>query len=226
MQFLVAADTHGTLTEENVPQEFLTENIDAVILLGDVLQRDIDILKNKFKVPFFGVGGNHDTWDLMSKNGIHDLHARVIKWKNLIIAGFGGSLRYKETPDYMFFTEQEASDLLAQMPRCDILLTHAGPKYKDEEQIEQYKEAPRQEKESLFDKISSLFTKPTQNPYANHQQDSSAPMYKGFYGIGEYIQKHHPTFVLHGHIHQSDTDWHGQTCVRSFYGLELFELDI
>lgn len=222
MQFLIAADTHGTLTYDNIPQEITTATIDVVFILGDVSQRDILILKNKFSAPFFGVGGNHDTWDLLRKNGVEDLHARVVRWKKITIAGFGGSLRYKETPDYMFFTEDEARSLLEQMPRCNLLITHAAPKFQEDE-VQQ--ECAKQEKVSLLSKITSMFAKESENPYANHI-DTSAPQYRGLYGIGEYIQKHKPNFVLHGHIHESDTDWHDQTCIRSFYGLELFELEI
>lgn len=224
MQFLIAADTHGTLTDNNINADLFRNLIDAVFILGDVSQRDIEILQQNFSVPFFGVGGNHDSWELLSKMGVQDLHTRVIRWKNLTIAGFGGSLRYKETPDYMFFTEQEASDLLNQMPPCDILITHAAPKYKTDESQNSRNE--KEEKPSFLTKITSIFSKPNSNPYANHKEDSSAPKYKGLYGIGEYIQKNHPNFVLHGHIHASETDWHEGTCVRSFYGLELFELEM
>ena len=223
MQFLIAADTHGTLTDNNIHAELFRDLIDAVFILGDVSQRDIEILQQNFSVPFFGVGGNHDSWELLAKMGVQDLHTRVVRWKNLTIAGFGGSLRYKETPDYMFFTEQEAIDLLEQMPACDILLTHAAPKYKTDDSIIT---ATEEKGPSLLNRITSLFTKNNTNPYAKHIADSSAPQYKGLYGIGEYIQKHHPNFVLHGHVHASETDWHDNTCVRSFYGLDLFELEI
>ena len=222
MLLLMVADTHNTLTNDNIPDDILTADIDAVFLLGDVSSQDIAILKSKFQVPFFGVGGNHDTWDQLTSNGVEDLHARVIRWRKLTIAGFGGSLRYKETPHYMFFTEQEARDLLSQMPACDILITHAAPKSEDI----QPEQPVVSEKESFLTKISSLFAKPATNPYASHEPDTSAPMYRGFYAISEYIQKHHPNFVLHGHIHESDTNWEGSTCVRSFYGLELFEIEI
>lgn len=221
MQFLVAADTHDTLTETNIPEELLAANIDAVFILGDVSQRDITILQKKFPVQFFGVGGNHDTWDLLKKCGVEDVHARVIRWKKLRIAGFGGSLRYKETPHYMFFTEDEARDILNQMPDCDILLTHAAPKYEEEEPV---KVSVSEPKKSFLSHLTSFFAKNNPNPYSDHI-DTSAEMYKGLYGIGEYVQKHHPTFVLHGHVHTSDIEWREQTCVRSFYGLELFELD-
>lgn len=221
MQILVVADTHGDLRVADITQEMEKADIDAVFTLGDVSPRDIKLLQAKFKVPFFGVGGNHDAWNTLKDCGVQDLHARVIRWNGIVIAGFGGSLKYKLSPEYMLFTEEEAEDILRQMPECDILLTHAAPKYREN------KEKFPEEKKTLKSYVNLVLGKKPK-----HDDSISSPEnpLNGLYGIGEYIHQKHPQFVLHGHLHQPNVSWestdYGITCVRCFNKLELFELEI
>ena len=48
----------------------------------------------------------------------------------------------------------------------------------------------------------------------------------GLIGITEYIDKNQPKLHLHGHTHESGTDWRNMTCIRSFYGVELIDLEL
>ena len=193
MKVLVAADTHGNLEPQNLPQESLFIKLNGIFLLGDVFINDIELLQNFYPTtPMLGVGGNHDKWDLLQSTNVEDLHGRIIKWNRLYIAGFGGAYKNLDKDEYMFHTQEEASKALAQMHCCDILLTHDQP---------------------CFEAMN---------------EDATIDFYSGpgLVGITQYIDKNHPKLHLHGHIHETRTDWRNMTCIRSFYGVELIDIDL
>lgn len=132
---LVITDTHGMLNHDCL-KNTLAYSIEAVFLLGDINPDELKELKS-FSVEndlfICGIPGNHDSFNELSEAGIINLHSTTVKFKDLVIAGFGGSWKYKNTNSGVLFTNNECSDCMAVLPKCDILLTHDRPNYDKEE---------------------------------------------------------------------------------------------
>jgi uncharacterized protein len=70
--------------------------------------------------------GNHDDGaTYLERNGIINLHNKIIDFNGLKIGGFQGCIRYN-TRDIQY-TEEEAKVFADSFPYVDILLLHAGP---------------------------------------------------------------------------------------------------
>ncbi|MBP9502556.1 MAG: metallophosphoesterase [Candidatus Promineofilum sp.] len=121
-------------------------DVDLLVGCGDLPFYYLDFLTSAFNVPLFYVRGNHDGGPQYSADG-HvwsevrggaDIHGKVVMHKDLILAGFQGSMRYKAHADYMY-SESEMRMTVAQIvPRLlwnrrrlgralDILVTHSPP---------------------------------------------------------------------------------------------------
>lgn len=105
----------------------LYKDADVLISTGDLNLFDFPTLEDEeVKIPAFGVYGNHDSGNYMDQLGITNLHRKTTLWNDLIIGGFQGCLRYKNSD--LMFNEQEAKEFADNFPYVDILLLHAGPK--------------------------------------------------------------------------------------------------
>jgi Icc-related predicted phosphoesterase len=87
---------------------------ELILLLGDLEPAWTDGLAS-VDLPKLGVRGNHDAPDALEAVGAEDLHLRTASWGGLTFAGFGWT------------AEADASELLARLPRADVLLTHSPP---------------------------------------------------------------------------------------------------
>lgn len=96
-----------------------------VLVLGDLEPAWTEGLR-EVELPKLGVRGNHDAPDVLSALGVEDLHLAAAEVGGLRFAGFGGSPRYSRHGGNEW-TEEEASDMLAQLPGADVLLTHSPP---------------------------------------------------------------------------------------------------
>ena len=224
MRVLIVTDTHGALRVSDFPEETYFDLPDAIFILGDVYKNDIALTKKLYPtVKMMGVGGNHDPWDLLTEMGVEDLHERVIKWRGLYIAGFGGSFKYKDSEYYMMHTQEEASKAMARMYECDLLLTHDQPCFKPTHIVK--KMVPVEKEQNKIAQILKI--KPgTLYQEIEVEEPIEFDTHTGLVGIAEYIDKNHPKLHLHGHLHDVGTDWHGTTCIRRFYGVELIEIDL
>lgn len=125
---LVIADGHGSLMQAEIQEALQGEAPDIVFFLGDNTHEDIDAVQDILRdVPMIGVHGNHDFHGTLEEHHIQDLHGQVIEWNGFTIGGFGGSIRYKEDSRYVMFTNEESEQIMSQMPKCDLLLTHDKP---------------------------------------------------------------------------------------------------
>lgn len=115
---------------------------DLVIGCGDLPYYYLEFLVDTLNKPVFFVRGNHaptveysHTQDRTEPWGALDLHQRVIEHKGLLLAGFEGSLRYREGP-FMYTQGEMWLMVLGQTPRLlwnwlrhgralDVLVTHA-----------------------------------------------------------------------------------------------------
>ena len=126
LKVLVITDTHGCLSSDEIP---IGSNADVCFLLGDFSYEDLMIIKeNVIDMPIYGVLGNHDSFDLYQRAGIDNIHGRVVDVDGVKVAGFQGSLRYKNS-NFPFYDDDESVDIADCIDRADILISHDSPKY-------------------------------------------------------------------------------------------------
>ena len=133
MKVLVIADRRPRINIAGVVQK---EGIELIITLGDLSRADILELKDIQDVPKIGVYGNHDSGTYMPELAIADMHLKIWDYKGLRFGGFQGCVRYKENPDAIMFTQEEATQLMANFPAVDVFLSHCPPRgINDEEEV-------------------------------------------------------------------------------------------
>lgn len=133
MNILMVADTHGKLMQRDIARVLNNRTPDVVFILGDLSVDDIEALQDyegTKDVPIYGVIGNHDSHDLLSRHGIIDLHLKTVKIGEYVVGGFGGSIRYKDDPSYLMYTNPQSDEILSGFAGCDIFLTHDKPCFK------------------------------------------------------------------------------------------------
>lgn len=132
------------LYSSQVRQSF--PDIDLLIGCGDLPYYYLDFLVSALDVPLYYVHGNHDgspqyatgRGQITGVQGGRDIHATSVKYQNLLIAGLGGSMRYRSGAPFMF-TETEMRGQVARLvPKLlwnrqrygrylDILVAHSPP---------------------------------------------------------------------------------------------------
>ena len=97
---------------------------DCCCLLGDIPEVALNIIKRLVDThkPLFGVLGNHDNLNSLSRCGIANLDGKSVTISGVTIAGLGGSHRYKKG-DYPMLTQWESIKAAASCPRSDILIS-------------------------------------------------------------------------------------------------------
>ena len=120
--------------------------VDLIIGCGDLPYYYLDFLISALDVPLVYVHGNHDggrqyTTDrgvLTGVPGGNEIHGRTVNIDGLLLAGLGGSMRYRPRAPHMY-TEAEMRGQLARLvPKLlwnrqrhgrylDILVTHSPP---------------------------------------------------------------------------------------------------
>lgn len=109
--------------------DFVRSNdIDLIITLGDLTREDILPLEQITSIPKIGVYGNHDSGTYMPGLGIWDMHLKIWDFQGLRFGGFQGCVRYKENPDAIMCTQDEARRMLEGFPKVDIFLSHCPPR--------------------------------------------------------------------------------------------------
>lgn len=133
MRVLAIADRGPAI---NLDETVRTNQIDLVITLGDLTREDILGLEQITHIPKIGVYGNHDSGTYMSELGIMDMHLKTWDYQGLRFGGFQGCVRYKENPEAVMCTQEEATALFKNFPPVDILICHCPPRgINDEEEI-------------------------------------------------------------------------------------------
>lgn len=98
------------------------------LILGDLSGRDLKRVKESVTCPIYGIVGNHNGYDELIYHGIEDIHNKVINVNGISIAGWRGSIKYKDV-DYPSFTDDESKQFAKMLPYADILISHDSPKY-------------------------------------------------------------------------------------------------
>lgn len=128
LKILFITDTHNCLAYTDKFLNYLktikSTDYDICLLLGDLSGLDIDEIKQIIPDDkLFGIVGNHDSIDVLEKNGIKNINGKVITCKNVRIAAIMGSNRYKEGT-YGMQTQEESLELAEKMEQADILISH------------------------------------------------------------------------------------------------------
>lgn len=100
--------------------------VEMICTLGDLNYFSLQELEEATSIPKIGVYGNHCSGKYFESLGIIDLHLKTFEHQGLVFGGFEGSLRYKDTSAKMY-TQEEASALLKDFPRVDVLIAHSPP---------------------------------------------------------------------------------------------------
>ena len=101
--------------------------IDLVCTLGDLDLFSLIELKDIHDIPKIGVYGNHCSGRYFDELGIKNMHLSTFAYNGLLFGGFEGSVRYKSDPYALLYTQEEASHMLADFPRVDVMLCHCPP---------------------------------------------------------------------------------------------------
>lgn len=133
MKTLVIADRPPGI---NIAEVVAGENIELIITLGDLTREDIYGLSQVSDIPKVGVYGNHDSGNYMPELGIWDMHLKIWGYRGFTFGGFQGCVRYKENPDAIMCTQEEANAMMENFPAVDVFITHCPPRgINDEDEI-------------------------------------------------------------------------------------------
>lgn len=124
MKILAIADRPPT---KSILETIRQNDVDLICTLGDLFYFDLIELERIHHIPKIGVYGNHDSGNYFEPLGIINLHLNVFEYKGFRFGGFEGCVRYKDTPNTIMYTQDEAEKMLEGFPCVDVLITHAPP---------------------------------------------------------------------------------------------------
>lgn len=143
IRILLITDTHDHVAAHpNQLEDFLfdVQDIDAVLILGDISQRDFEIICNHEKlsgIPMYGVLGNHDYSSILDEYNVERLHCKKATIGGIVFAGMDGSIKYKDT-DSPMYTDEESLRIADCIPDCDVFITHDRAKVRELKETESY----------------------------------------------------------------------------------------
>lgn len=128
IQILAITDTHGYIPDELY--KISDQDYDVCFLMGDLTQKDLDILKNILNLDkTYGIIGNHNYLNFLEENDIKNIHGKQIIVNGISFVGWGGSIMYKPSLDLGFdgFSDVSSCAFAKQLPNADVLISHDGP---------------------------------------------------------------------------------------------------
>lgn len=132
MRFLVIADKNPGI---DLSQKAEEEKVNLIISLGD-FERSMLLSLAKTNIPKIGVYGNHDAGEYMQEINMLNLHMHTWTFGGYTFGGFQGCVRYKENPQAIMYTQEEANAMFTYFPPVDIFISHCPPRgINDEEEI-------------------------------------------------------------------------------------------
>jgi Icc-related predicted phosphoesterase len=142
MKILAVSDeVSESIYSANIRQRF--GGVDFVVGCGDLPYYYLEYIVTMLHTPLYYVPGNHDP--LYRQNvlsslaaGCENIDGRIVRYRGLLLAGLGGSIRYKPVGDNQytqFEMNRRALRLairlfwlrLVQRKRPDILVAHSPP---------------------------------------------------------------------------------------------------
>jgi len=188
-------------------------DVDLVVGCGDLPIYYLDYIVSMLNVPLTHVPGNHDLPEVSPNSdrepencGVPrwsaNIDGRVVKEQGLLLAGLGGSIRYRPDGVHQYTQAEMTRRVLALAPRMywnrircgrflDILVTHAPPR---------------------------------------GIHDAEDPAHVGFAVFNKFIAHFRPRYLLHGHSHvyrrcDVTTTQVGPTTIINVYPYRLIEVD-
>jgi Icc-related predicted phosphoesterase len=185
-------------------------DVDLVISCGDLPYYYLESLSDTLHKPLFFVRGNHDPEKEYYSGGIRtfprgctDLHAQIVRWNDLLLAGVEGSVRYNNRGVHQYTQTEMWGHVLRLVPR--LLLNRV-----------------------LHGRFLDLFATHAP-PWGIHDKDNLT--HQGIQAFRWLIERFQPKYHLHGHIHvyhddvQTETRL-GNTQVINTYGFREMDLSL
>lgn len=156
-------------------------DVDLIVGCGDLPFYYLEFVVSILNKPLYMVPGNHDAPNQYMSDGrvVHhaegtvDLDGQVASENNLLLAGLGGSIRYRPTGEHQYTQGEMQRRVMALTPNLwwnrirhgrfvDILIAHSPPK-------------------GIHDRVDLAHI--------------------GFVAFNDFIKHFRPRFLLHGHSH-------------------------
>lgn len=185
-------------------------DVDCVVSCGDLPYYYQEYIISSLNVPLYFVHGNHDPKvefgeceERSYPHGGVDLHSRVVRWKNLLLAGVQGSILYNRSGIYQHSQTQMWGYTLRLIP--DLFWNRM-----------------------VYGRYLDLFVS-----HAPAWGIHDGPDYPhiGIKAFRWLIQTFKPQYHLHGHIHVynpatvTETKL-GETKILNTYGYKVIEVDL
>lgn len=133
MNILAISDTRPKI---NIAEVVQGNSIDLVVTLGDLTREDLLQFEQITTIPKIGVYGNHDSGTYMPELGILDMHLKYWDYHGFRFGGFQGCVRYKDNPDALMYSQEQAYQMMQNFPYVDVFLCHCPPRgINDEEEV-------------------------------------------------------------------------------------------
>ena len=184
------------------------DDVDLLLGCGDLPYEYLEYLLTIAHLPLYYVPGNHDpeyqesVEDSKAEGGIN-LDLKTARVGNLLIAGVGGSIRYRPDGVNQYTQAQIHARILKLIPKLffnrlrygralDILITHSPP-------------------------------------FGIHDDESQA--HQGLKALNLLIRWAKPRYHFHGHTHfyrqnlESSTTQYGETQIMNIYPYKIIEID-
>lgn len=130
MKILVVADTEDPYIWDHFDYERFRQ-VELILSCGDVKAEYLSFLVTLIKAPLYYVHGNHnDNYSQNPPEGCTSIDGEFVEYKNIRIAGLGGSMRYKQGINQ--YNEKQMKRRIFKLKwkiwrhkGLDILVTHA-----------------------------------------------------------------------------------------------------
>lgn len=181
----------------------IARDADFVVSCGDLPSAYLEYIVSMLDVPLYYVMGNHGGRGGAREypEGCVNLDGRVVAHNGLLLAGLEGSIRYNDAPRYQY-TENE-------MRRKALSL-----------ELKLWLNRLR------YGRYLDIFVTHAP-PFGIHDEGDAA--HQGFRTFLKLIDRYHPDYMLHGHVHVYDNrivrqSVRGHTLIVNAYGYSLIEL--
>lgn len=197
MLILFIADTHGELDYTDLCVVPFDTTPDCIIYLGDIQLRDyitVNASPKLKRVPQGAVLGNHD-----GKNTLQILHRRGLQVVDL-------------------------NERMFRLQDVSFVGLSGALRYKDDEHFCFL---------SHQESVEKMMRLPPADIVISHDYPFFGPLvpgkdyqdpHEGLFGLGQYVEKHHPQYLFHGHLHENYERNVRGTQTVGIYGCVLVEV--
>ncbi len=183
----------------------IARGVDFIISCGDLPSAYLEYIVTMLDKPLYFVMGNHGArgGQHLYPEGCINLDGRIVNHNGILLAGLEGSMRYNNAPNFQY-TENE---MRRKTMRLALKLWANRLRYG------RY--------------LDVLLTHSP--PFGIH--DGSDAAHQGFKSFLGFIDRYHPEYLVHGHVHLYDNraarqSVRGHTLIINAYGYKLLELAV